>query len=149
MKNIKTICSTTVAALLFSLSFASLAQTKNPPPRIYHVTTFYLAQGLDSTAYAERSAVIREFHEKVTMKNELILRSWSMNHYFSEDSREFVTINEYANWNDLDKSATRDEELAKKGWPNSKQLMNFMNKLESYFTGHKDAIYTGLPNLIK
>lgn len=149
MKNIKTFCSTAVAALLFSLSFVSSAQTQIPSPRIYHVATFYVVQGLDSIARAGRSAILKEYHDKVTMKNELILRSWSMGHYFSEDSREFVTINEYANWNDLDKAATRDDELAKKAWPNSKQRMDFMNKLDSYFTGHKDAIYTGLPNLTK
>ena len=43
----------------------------------------------------------------------------------------------------------RDEELAKKAWRNSKQRMAFMDKFESYFTGHKDAIYNGSSNLIK
>ena len=149
MKTIKTICLSTVAALLCSLSFVSFAQTQSPAPRIYHVTTFYVGQGLDSIGSAQRAAVVKEYHDKVTMKNELILRSWSMVHYFSDDSREFVTINEYANWNDIDKAATRDEELAKKAWPNSKQRSDFMNKLNSYFTGHKDAIYTGVSNLVK
>jgi len=149
MKIIKTICSTTVAALLCSLSFVSFAQTQTPAPRIYHVATFYVTPGLDSAARAERAAVLKEYHDKVTMKNELILRSWSMAHYFSEDSREFVTINEYANWNDVDKGAVRDEELVKKAWPNSKQRMAFMNKFDSYFTGHKDAIYSGSSSLTK
>ncbi|HUH33909.1 MAG TPA: hypothetical protein VLZ28_08135, partial [Daejeonella sp.] len=98
---------------------------------------------------AERAAVLKEYHNKVTMKNELILHSWSMGHYFSENSHEFVTINEYANWNDIDRAGTRDEELAKKAWPDAKQRMNFMDKLNSYFSGHKDAIYTGLPDLTK
>lgn len=147
MKIIKTICSTTVAVLLCSLSFVSFAQTSTP--RIYHVTTFYVVQGLDSIASAERTAVLKEYHDKVTMKNELILRSWSMGHYFSEDSHEFVTVNEYANWNDIDRAGTRDDELAKKAWPNAKQRMDFMNKLNGYFKGHKDAIYTGVPNLTK
>jgi hypothetical protein len=109
-----------------------------------------VVQGLDSVDRAdraERAAVLKNI--MITMKNELILRSRSMGHYFSENSHEFVTINEYANWNNLDKAATRHDDLAKKTWPNSKQRMDSMNKLDSYFSGHKDAIYTGLPNLTK
>jgi hypothetical protein len=148
MKKIKFSCLTTVTVLLL---FSNLAMVKAqaPAPHVYHVTTLYMVPGMDSIARAERDAVLKEYHDKVTMKNELILHSWSMQHFFSEDSREFLIINEYANWSDIDKANDRGIALENKAWPNQKQRAAFLTKMDSYFTGHKDAIYNGFPNLTK
>ena len=150
MKKIKSSCLTTVTVfLLLSLSNLATVKAQTPASHVFHVATFYMVPGMDSLARAERNATIKEYYDKVTMKNELILHSWSMQHYFSEDSREFVIINEYATWNDIDKAGARDAELEKKAWPNEKQRMALMKKMDGYFTSHKDAVYNGFPNLTK
>lgn len=150
MKKIRSICLTTVAGLLlFSLGNLTSVKAQTPTAHVFHITTWYVAPGLDSLGRAERAAVLKEYHDKVTMKNELILHSWSMQHYFSEDSREFVVINEYASWGDIDKAGTRDSELEIKAWPNQKQRMAFMKKLDGYFMSHKDAVYNAMPTLMK
>ena len=125
------------------------AQAQAPAPHVFHVNTQYSVEGLDSAARGERNAMLKEYHEKVTMKNELVLHSWSMAHFMSEDSREFVTIYEVANWNDLPKAFERDNELEKLAWPDAKQREAFMKKMGSYFTHHKDAIYNAMPSLNK
>ena len=150
MKKIKSSCLTTVAVLLLlSMSNLTTVKAQAPASHIFHVGTFYMVPGMDSIARAERNATLKEYHDKVTMKNEFVLHSWTMQHLFSEDSREYVIINEYASWADIDKAAARDAELEKKAWPNEKQRMALTKKLDSYFTGHKDAVYSGFPNLTK
>jgi hypothetical protein len=124
-------------------------QAQAPASHVFHVNTQYSVAGLDSVARGERNAMLKEYHEKVTMKNEFVLHTWSMNHFMSEDSREFVTIYEVASWNDLPKAFDRDTELEKQAWPDAKQRAEFMKKMGAYFTHHKDAIFNGLPSLTK
>jgi hypothetical protein len=130
-------------------SFISTVNAQESSNHVYHVNTWYMVTGMDSAARAERNAILKEYHQKVTMKNELIIHSTTMTHMFSEDSREFVTINEFANWNDIVKAGDRDDELTMKAWPDAKQRTEFFKKMNSYFTYHKDAVYSGLPSLIK
>ena len=105
--------------------------------------------GLDSAARAERDAVLKEYLTKVTMKNEYVIHQSCMVHFFTEDSREFVTITEYASMGDIEKSFDRDTELEKQAWPDKTQRMAIMKKMNGYFTSHKDAIYHGIPSLTK
>ena len=150
MKKIKSSWLTTVTVLLLlNLSNLATVKAQTQASHIFHIATFYMVPGMDSIARAERNATIKEYQDKVTMKNEFILHSWTMQHLFSEDSHEYVIINEYGSWSDIDKAATRDAELELKAWPNQKQRMALLKKIDSYFTGHKDAVYSGIPNLTK
>lgn len=104
---------------------------------------------MDSTERAALGALLQEYHTKVTMKNELVLSEKSMWHFWTEDSRELVTISEYADWSSIEKAGDRSVELEKQAWPDSKQRAEFMKKMSGYFSHHKDAIYNGLPKLSK
>ena len=134
-------------AMVFGVSTSTHAQA--PASHVFHVVTWYAETGLDSTARAERMAVLKEYHDKVTMKNEFVLHTWSMGHFFTEDSREFVSIYEYATWADITKAFDRDGELEKQAWPDPKQRETFLKKMNGFFTHHKDAIYNGAPMLTK
>jgi hypothetical protein len=125
------------------------AKAQADTSHVFHVTTWYMVTGLDSIARAGRVATLNEYFTRVTMKNEFVIHQWNMAHLFTEDSREFVTISEYANWNDVQKAADRDAELVKQAWPDMQRRQDFMKKLNSYFTHHKDAIFSGLPKLTK
>ena len=149
MKNIKHILLSGMVVAITLLANTENVQAQAPANHVYHVNTQYASAGLDSVGRAERNALLKEYHDKVTMKNELILHVWTMGHFFTEDSREFVQIYEYASWGDITKAFDRDTELEKQAWPDAKQRDAFMKKMGSYFTHHKDAIYNGMPSLNK
>ena len=144
----KTITILFVAALLVCCTYStSMAQTNTG--HLFHVHTWYMVAGMDSTDRANRDALLKEYFEKVDMKNEFILHTWSMTHYYTEDSREYVTVSEYASWDAIDKANNRSDELAKQAWPDAQKRKEFMKKMNGYFTYHKDAIYHSLPGMMK
>jgi hypothetical protein len=138
-----------MAMAIFCFTNIENVNAQAPAGHVFFVNTQYSVPGLDSTARAERNAILKEYHEKVTMKNSLILHMWTMGHFFSEDSREYVTVYEVAKFEDLTKAFDIDTELELKAWPDQKQRLAFMKKMDTYFTHHKDAIYNELPGLGK
>jgi hypothetical protein len=116
---------------------------------VYHINTWYMVPNQDSATRAERDAILKEYFTKVTMKNEFVLHQSQMNHFFTDDSREFVTITEYAKLGDIEKAFDRDNELERQAWPDGQKREQFMNKMNSYFTYHKDAIFNGIASLNK
>lgn len=148
MKKSNFLLAVVAAAALWMYSTSS-AKAQSNPPHVYHILTWYMVTGLDSVSRSERDAMLKEYSTKVTMKNEYVIHTWSMTHFFTDDSREFVTITEYANWADVEKANDRDTELIKQAWPNTQKRKDFMKKLTGYFSYHKDAIYGALPNLTK
>lgn len=116
---------------------------------VFHISTWYMLPAADSAMRAERDAVWKEYNEKVTMKNELVLHCTTMNHFFTDDSREFVMILEFANWDDIVKSFDRDAELERQAWPDKAKRDAFLKKMTGYFSHHKDAIYHGIPGISK
>ena len=90
MKKIKTIL---LSGLFVAFLCTSVkVQAQAPAAHVFHVNTQYSSMMLDSASRAERNAILKEYHEKVTMKNELILHVWTMGHFFTEDSREFAAF---------------------------------------------------------
>ncbi len=132
--------------IIFQFTELNAQATKNT---IYVVQTQYLKSSMDSSERAALASILLEYHTKVTMKNEFILSEKSMWHFWTEDSREFVTITEYTDWSGIEKAGDRSAELEKQAWSDSKQRTEFMKKMSSYFSHHKDAIYNGLPKLSK
>ncbi len=124
-----------------------LAQSRSST--VYSLQTRYLEHQLDSTERSSLMALLREYHEKVTMKNEFVKSERTMFHYWTVDSRELITITEFADWSAIEKAGDRDMELEAAAWPDPKQRSEFMKKMSAYFTHHKDAIYSALPLLTK
>jgi len=116
---------------------------------VFHVNTMYMAPNIDSAERADCLAALKEYMTKVTMKNPLVIHQTQMVHFFSEDSREFVTVTEYASWSDIEKAFQQDEELEKQAWPDAQKREAFLKKISRCFTHHKDAIYNGFPGLTK
>ena len=132
--------------LLFQFTELNAQAAKNT---IYTVQTQYIKGMMDSTERAALASMLQEYHQKVTMKNELILSEKTMWHFWTDDSRELVTITEYADWSSIEKAGDRGGELEKQAWPDAKQRADFMKKMSGHFSHHKDAIYNGLPKLTK
>lgn len=149
MRRITSLLVAASAVAVISLFNAPVAKAQQADPHVFHMNIAYSITGLDSAQRAERGAILREYHEKVTLKNELILHVWTMTHFFSEDSREFVTVSEYASMADIEKAGDRDSELEKLAWPDPVQRAAFMKKMSAYFPTHKDGIYSAMPKLMK
>ena len=132
--------------MLFQFTDLNAQAAKNT---VFTVQTQYAKSMMDSTERATLASMLQEYHTKVTMKNEFVLSEKTMWHFWTEDSRELVTISEYTDWSSIEKAGDRSGELEKQAWPDSKQRADFMKKMSSYFSHHKDAIYNGLPKLTK
>ena len=137
--------SLTVALFIMLSALKSNAQTNH----VFHVNTMYMAPNIDSAERADCLAALKEYMAKVTMKNTYVIHQTQMVHFFSEDSREFVTVTEYGSWGDIEKAFAQDEELEKQAWPDAQKREAFLKKISRCFTHHKDAIYNGLPGLTK
>lgn len=149
MNKIKLLLLTFVGIMLFCMSNISKSFAQAPSSHIFHVNTWYMIPGQDSIVKAERDVILKEYHTKVTMKNEFVLHSSSMTHFFTDDSREYLIVTEYASMGDMEKAFDRDSELERQAWPDVKQRMDYIKKMNSYFSYHKDAIFHSIPSLSK
>jgi len=88
----------------------------------------------------------KEYFDKVTMKNDLILSSGYYTHFFTSDNSEIVIVNVYKNWEDIEKADVKSNELAKAAWPDEKARKAFFDKQGKYYSPqHSDEIYISLP----
>ena len=157
MKNVKTGLAVLFSALLMgNLSLAqenkkakkSDAKTKTevksekPQEALVTVTTMHRNLSKTNGSRDEWLALEKEYFDKVTKKNDLILGSNVLTHYFTPDNTEILMVHAYANWDDIEKSADKDEELIKAAWPDEAARKAFFNKRSSYYAGnHSDEIY--------
>jgi hypothetical protein len=135
--------------MLLLLCSNIMLQAQTGRNSVYSVQIRYLDHQMDSTERAALVGMLQEYHTKVTMKNEYVLSERNMWHFWTSDSREFATITEFADWSAIEKAGDRDSELEKQAWPDAKQRADYMKKMSSYFTHHKDAIFSGVPTLTK
>lgn len=89
----------------------------------------------------------KEIFEKVTLKNDLIVSSNVLIHYYTNDNSEVLFASTFRTWDDIEKAAAKDEELAKAAWPDEAKRKAFFDKATSFYTSeHSDEIRTILPN---
>ena len=88
----------------------------------------------------------KEYFDKVTMKNDLIVASGFYTHYYTPDNSEIVTVNVYRTWGDIEKSNDVIGKLIEEGWPDEDARKAFFEKQSSYYSPkHSDEIYATLP----
>lgn len=88
----------------------------------------------------------KEYHEKVTMKNDLIIGSGVYTHYMTADNSEVVLVNVYKSWEDIEKANDVNSKLAKEAWPDEEKRKAFFDKQRSYYSAdHRDEIYSSMP----
>lgn len=127
--------------LTFLLSSISYAQ-EDPKPVFITVTTLH--RNLDSDV-KDWKKTEQEYFDKVTSKNDLIIGSEILTHYYTENSSEILHVSAYKTWEDIEKSNDITSELIKKGWPDEKARNAFFEKYNSYYSPmHSDEIYTSV-----
>lgn len=137
-----------VSAIFLMSAWLNSANAQNPSSHVITINTQYMIP-TDSAGRAERTALAKEYFDKVTSKNQYIIHEWNMVHYYTDDSREWVTIDEFATWADIDKANDRFGELEKLAWPDAKARAAYFAKSDKYYSSHKDAIYHAVEGLSK
>jgi len=97
----------------------------------------------------ERDSLLLEFQEAVTKKNEKILSSRNLRHYYGSDLRDWVVITEYETWADIEEAGKIGDELCKQKWPDEEERKEYFRKIMKYFSTHSDEIYKDLPKFGK
>ncbi|WP_339706064.1 hypothetical protein [uncultured Kriegella sp.] len=143
MKTIKSLLGTLLILALF-MTTAGVAQEGH----YYTVTTWKIQIPQDGSR-AELNDLMKEFSEKVVLKNEKILSEKVMHHISGADLRDLVITTEYANWNDIDAASTRQAELMETAWPSEDERKNFLKTWNKYVITHSDEIYQEMPELAK
>lgn len=104
----------------FLLSLNVHAQ-EDPKPVYITITTMY--RNLDAQVSIindrtrQRTKGLKEFNEKVTMKNPFIKDYYPHRYAWGADSRDFMEAFLFDSMADLDKSSDKDDELIKAAWP--------------------------------
>ena len=134
-------------AILLSANLFSQDESKEEfKSSILSVTTIHWNLDKTDGSMEEWNAIEKEYHEKVTMKNDLILHSNFLNHYFTADNSEAKAITLFGSLEDIDKAGDRTAELIKEGWPVEAERDAFFKVRNSYFTSmHSDEVYNTLP----
>ncbi|WP_373055811.1 hypothetical protein [Zunongwangia sp. H14] len=88
----------------------------------------------------------KEYFDKVTSKNDLIMNSGYYTHYFTPDNSELLFVNVYKSWEDIEKAQEMEQKLSEEAWPDKEKRQAFFEKQRSYYSReHSDEIYTSLP----
>lgn len=147
----KTIAKLLVLALFVSLSGNAIAQEQNDQPYepVYiTMTTTHWTDNPDAD-FSDWLETEKEYFDKVTSKNDLILSSGVYTHYFTPDNSEVVLVNVYKTWADIEKANEINQELIEKGWPNEDARAAFFEKQASYYApDHNDEIYQSMNYMI-
>lgn len=131
--------------LSFFICFETFAQEEEFKPVFLTVQTNYRTQdpNVDLSKWFETE---KEYFDKVTAKNDLILSSGFYMHYFTPNDAEILLVNVYASWEDIEKSGEVDAKLIEEGWPNEEERNAFFQKQSSFYHAkHSDEVYTSLP----
>ena len=119
----KTISKLLVFAFMLSLYGVALSQeeTEQSQEQSYEpvyitMTTTHWNDDPD-TDFSDWLDTEKEYFNKVTSKNDLILSSGVYTHYFTADNSEVVLVNVYKTWADIEKANEENQKLIEEGWP--------------------------------
>ena len=131
--------------VLLSNSISTFAQDAPARPAYVVVTTLHWNMDNEDFDMAEWEAVEKEYLDKVTMKNELIMSSSVYLHRYTADNTELLAVATYASWEDVDKAGDRNTELAEAAWPDENARKAYFKKRNAYYAAeHSDEIYAPL-----
>jgi hypothetical protein len=88
-------------------------------------------------------ALEKEYLDKVTKKNDLIIGQEVLRHYFTADNTEILLVTAYESWDAIEKAEAKSDELIKAAWPDENARKAFFEKRQAYYApNHSDEIYS-------
>lgn len=137
-----------VLAFTLWLNLNTFAQEQAAPdnmPVFITMTTMHWNPDPD-TDFSDWMDTEKEYFDKVTSKNDLIMDSGYYTHYFTPDNSEVMLVNVYRSWDDIEKAAQENDRLMQEAWPEEKARQAFIDKQNAYYSPqHSDEIYISLP----
>ncbi len=133
-----------ILSIALLCNMAVLAQEDSEPkgPKFIVATTFHFNMDMEDATPKDWKAVEKELFDNVTTKNELIMGTNVLVHYFSADNTEVIFIAAYASWADIEAAQKRSGELVKEAWPDEEKRKEYFKKRNSYYVDlHSDEIY--------
>ena len=123
------------------------AQEENRPAFITMTRTHWnFDVELTDDFIAEWEAMEAEYMEKVVQKNEYIMGTVALQHYYTGDNTELVLVSTYKSWEDIQLAQARNGELVEEGWPDEDERDAFFEKYDNnYVNVHSDEIYRTVP----
>lgn len=132
-----------VLVILVLASTISLAQENEQKPVFITTTTMYFNLNADGTDWLKTE---KEYFDKVTSQNELVVAAHVVTHFYTEDNSEVKFVYVYNNWADIEKANEINNKLIEKNFPDETKRKAFFDKQSSYYTKqHSDEIYQSLP----
>jgi len=147
MKTIKNVLGLAlVFLLLFSVNLYSQEKKEEKFKSVYLVlTTLHSNPDVEGTN-DEWLALEKEYHDNVTMKNDLILGSGLYFHYFTPDASEVIAVTVYGSWDAIEKADEKSSELVAAHWPDKDVREAYFKKRNSYYLAtHSDEIMRSTP----
>jgi hypothetical protein len=131
---------------IFCTGLLPCALNAQSMPKIMTVTRVHFDPNSGHT-FDEWKAVEKEYFDKVTLKNDLILGANVLVHFYTNDNSEVLIVSTYASWEDIEKASGKSDELVKAAWPDSvKRDAFFKTQASFYTTMHSDEIRSILPD---
>lgn len=136
-----------LAGLLGNTLKIAAQEANQEGPAFVTVSTWHWNMDYEDFDNDTWKAVEKEYYDKVTAKNELIMGSGVFLHHFTPDNSELLRVNSFASWEDIDKATERNNALIREGWPDEAAREAFMKKRNAYYSDmHSDEIYATMPN---
>jgi len=140
MKQLKIVC--TIVIILIS-TFQLYAQDDSP--MVVTIARSHWNMDYENFSMDEWKKLESEYHQKVIMKNEFIVGSVVLLHYYTPDNSEILFAQAHSSWENVEKAADRNRELAKEVWPDEEERTAFFDKQSEYYSNkHSDEIYSSL-----
>ena len=132
--------------IMFALLFfnAPVNSQEETPKRPMYITVTTMHWNMDNEDFSMKDwiATEKEYLEKVTMKNDLVMSTSYYTHRYTADNRELILVRTFASWEDIDKAGKRDGELIEAAWPDEKVREAFFKKVDNFYSPfHSDEIY--------
>jgi hypothetical protein len=131
--------------MLSSNTFGQDSTTEENKPVYITVTKGHWSSNPDMD-YSDWLKTEKEYFDKVTKKNDLIISSGFYTHYFTTDNSEILFVSVYKTWEDIEKANEITAKLVKEAWPNKEERDAFFKKQQAYYSPmHSDEIYSSMP----
>jgi hypothetical protein len=132
--------------LIFTTKTIAQEETKDEYKPVFIVVTTLHRSSEPDVDFSDWKKTEKEYFDKVTMKNDLIIGSGYYFHYFTPDASEIKVVSVYKTWEDINNATEVTNKLVDEGWPDKEEKKAFFEKQSSYYSPmHSDEIYSSLP----
>jgi len=142
----KQLCGLLVFFVLCSTSFFGQEKPKEEFQSVFLTATTVHRSTDPNVDFTDWLKTEKEYFDKVTSKNDLLIGSGYYHHYFTPDNTETILVSVYKTWEDIDKANEITNKLIEEGWPDEAARKAFFEKQNSYYSPeHSDEIYQTMP----